>query len=188
MIGYAPFLGQGRLRKGSPDRTIGLGQAATPPAGAAKAYTDQNFSEVLAAPRAIAMFYSPNCPRSRAFMPIFQGQAGQSPDVLFATVNVDENIQNAGKYKVSLLPTLVFFVNGQEIGRIDGAQEQSDLTAEMAKAFAGGATPAQAAAQASATRAGTESVATAPSNTPIYVAGALGVGLLGAIGYIIFAK
>lgn len=135
------------------------------------------------------MFYSPNCPYSRAFMPIFQNQAGQSPDVLFATVNVDENIQNAGKYKVRMLPTLVFFVGGKEVGRIDGAKEQSDLLAQMANAFAGGATASQAAVQASAKREGTESVTTeGPSNTPIYVAGGLGVALLGAIGYIIFAK
>lgn len=165
---------------------INLGQAVE-----AKAFTDATFAQVLAAPKSVAMFYSPNCPYSRKFLPIYQALAGPSAGVLFAMVNVDENVQNAGTYKVHMLPTVVFFVGGKEVGRIDGVQEQSDFTAEMAKAFSGGAAqaPAAAAAQASAEREGT-TVATpsGPSTSAVVLASAVGLGILGAVGYAIFGK
>jgi thiol-disulfide isomerase/thioredoxin len=165
-----------------------LAQAAAP--GAAKAIGDADFGQVLAAPKAVAMFYSPNCPYSRAFMPIYQGLAAQNPDVLFATVNVDQYIQNAGKYKTRMLPTVVFFVNGQEVGRIDGVQEQSDFVVEMSRAFAGQA-PAAAATAAAPPRGGTlveSSTIPTPSAVPIILGSVAALGLLGAIGYAIFGK
>jgi thioredoxin-like negative regulator of GroEL len=174
-------------------RRIWIGQAADQAPVAAKVLTDQTFNEAMAAPKAVAMFYSPNCPYSRKFMPIFQSLAGQSKDVLFATVNVDENVANAGTYKVHMLPTVVFLVSGKEAGRVDGVQEQSDFTAEMAKAFSGGSAPAAAEAktiQATADREGTPVVTApqGPSPAAYILGGTVIAGILGAVGYAIWGK
>lgn len=165
-----------------------LGQA--PATGGAKEISDAEFAQVLSAPKAVAMFYSPGCPYSQKFLPKYQALAAQYPDVLFVAVNVDQHIQNAGKYKVRMLPTVVFFVNGQEVGRIDGVQEQSDFTVEMSRAFAGQA-PAPAAEAAAPPRGGTlveSATVPAPSPVPVILGTVAGLGLLGALGYMIFGK
>lgn len=169
-----------------------LGQAAQP-TSAVKHLSDAEFSQVLAAPKAVAMFYSPNCPYSRKFMPIYETVAAQMPDVLFAAIDVDQNTQNAAKYAGTqfMLPTVVFFQNGQPVGKVSGVQEQGDFLAEMNKAFGGGTQAAPPAAPQS--RQGTEAVkveqaaAAAPASVGTYVVGGIaGLGLLGALGYLIF--
>jgi thioredoxin-like negative regulator of GroEL len=169
-------------------RAIWLGQAAGQGIGV-KAMGDQELVAAIAsAPKAVAIFYSPNCPYSRKFLPIYEALAPQYPDVLFASVNVDQHVQQAGLNKVQMLPTVVFFVNGKPVGRIDGVQEQSDFIAEMGKAFSG--TPAAAAATPSP-RSGTL-VAIEPSAAakvvPYVLGGAVVLGVLGAAGYLIFGK
>lgn len=163
-----------------------LGQAA----GGAKGISDAEFGQVLAAPKAVAMFYSPNCPYSQKFLPKYQALAAQYPDVLFVQVNVDQSVQNAGKYNTRMLPTVVFFVNGQEVGRIDGVQEQSDFVVEMSRAFAGQA-PAPKAEAAAPPRGGTlveSATIPTPSAVPIVLGSVAALGILGAIGYMIFGK
>lgn len=169
-----------------------LGQAAQAPAGV-KPITDAAFGEVLAAPKAVALFFSPGCPYSQKFMPIYQGIAPQFPDVLFASVNVDQDVKNAGTYKVRMLPTAVFFVGGKEVNRIDGVQDQGDFTGEMGRAFSGqapgAATPAPAPAATAPPRSGTlvEATAAPPPSSPLplILGGVATLGVLGVIGYLV---
>lgn len=164
-----------------------LSQASNPPpstpaaSAAAQVITDATFNQVMAAPKAAVMFFSPNCPYSQHFLPIFQSLVSQYPDTLFATVNVLENMQNAGKYGVQMLPTIVFFISGNEVGRIDGAQEQADFVSEMGRAFTGAP-----ASTTSSPRAGTLIDTEAKPVMPYVVGGAAAAGLLGSIAYFIF--
>ena len=170
-------------------KTIWLGQASNAPAQASKVVelTDAQWSQVTAAPKAVVKFYSPNCPYSRAFAPIYESLAAQYPDVLFAAINVDNSVQQAGANKVQMLPTVVFFMQGVAKGRIDGVQDASDFQQGMNAAFGSapaGAAPAPAAA---APRAGTL-VDPAPASHPLlYVAGgATAVAVLGTAAYFLF--
>lgn len=170
-------------------RQIWMGQAAAATSKVVE-LTDAQWSQVTAAPKAVVKFYSPNCPYSRAFAPIYEALAAQYPDVLFAAVNVDTSVQQAGTNKVQMLPTVVYFVSGTAVNRIDGVQDQGDFVAEMNKAFSTGAAPAAtpaAAAAAEAPRAGTL-VDVAPTTSPLlYVAGgAAAVAALGAGAYFLF--
>lgn len=163
-----------------------LGQApAAPPVGVQE-ISDAGFSQVSAAPKAVVKFYSPNCPYSRKFAPIYEMVAQQYPDVLFVAVNVDQSVQQAGANKVQMLPTVVFFVNGQAVGRIDGVQEQGDFVGEMTRAFSGSAAPPQAAASP---RSGTLVDVEAPKSSvlPYVLGGAAAVGVLGA-AYLLLKK
>lgn len=177
-------------RQQQPSMGRRLGQAQAPVS--VKELGDAAFGEVLAAPKAVALFHSLGCPYSRAFMPIYQGIAAQYPDVLFTAVNVDQAPQNAGTYKVRMLPTAVFFVNGKEVNRIDGVQDQGDFVGEMGRAFAGQSPgPAAPAPEATAPpRSGTlvEAVVPPPSPSPLplILGGVATAGVLGVIGYLIF--
>lgn len=152
--------------------------------------TDAQWSQVTAAPKAVVKFYSPNCPYSRAFAPIYEGLAAQFPDVLFAAINVDNSVQQAGANKVNMLPTVVFFVNGAAKGRIDGVQDASDFQQGMTAAFSGAAAPAPAttsAAAAAAPRAGTLVDPASTVSPLVYVGGgAAAVALLGTAAYFLF--
>lgn len=178
--------GMGSLRAIPMRRTAWIGQAA-PAASAVKPLTDAQFSQALLAPKAVVMFYSPNCPYSRKFLPIYEALAPQYPDVLFASVNVLEQVQNAGKYGVSMLPTVVFLVSGTEVNKIPGVQDQSDFLSEMNRAFSG---QAPAAAASAPPRSGTLVETPAPkAPTWAYVAGgAAAIAVLGIASYVAFGK
>ena len=171
-------------------RSAWLGQAAAAPSTKVAELTDAQWSQVTAAPKAVVKFYSPNCPYSRAFAPIYEGLAAQYPDVLFAAINVDQSVQQAGVNKIQMLPTVIFFVNGVAKGRIDGVQEASDFQQGMATAFSA-STPAGAPAPAAAPAVGTPRagtlVETAPTSPLAYVAGgAAAVAALGTAAYFLF--
>jgi len=154
-------------------------------ASAVQEIGDAEFSRVLSAPKAVVKFYSPGCPYSRAFAPIYEKLSSQYPDVLFAAVNIDQNFQQAGTNSVQMLPTVVFFANGKPVGRIDGVREQTDFVGEMGKAFGGA--PAGQAPTTTVPRAGTlVDVPTTGSVGPYLIGGGIAAGLLAA-GYFIFA-
>lgn len=174
-------------------RMVWLGQApAATPTTKVVELTDAQWSQVTAAPKAVVKFYSPNCPYSKAFAPVYDALSLQYPDVLFAAINVDQSVQQAGANKVQMLPTVVFFVNGVAKGRIDGVQDAADFQQGMNSAFSGGTatptgTPAPAAGPAvGAPRAGTL-VETTPISPLVYVGGgAAAVAVLGTAAYFLF--
>lgn len=172
-------------------RRAWLGQTATPATKVVE-LSDAQWSQVTAAPKAVVKFYSPNCPYSRAFAPIYDALSLQYPDVLFAAINVDQSTQQAGTNKIQMLPTVIFFVNGQPVGRIDGVQDQSDFITEMSKAFSGGgaapaATPAATVPAVTSPRAGTLVDVPTPTSPIVYVAGgAAAVAALGTAAYFLF--
>jgi thioredoxin 1 len=109
--------------------------------------TDANFSQVLAAPRAIVDFWSPSCPHCVTFKPIYESVAAQMGDqILMAAADVDQAPQSAGQYHVQSLPTVVFLENGKEVHRIEGGMSQQDFLAEISRAFSGAPQGAYAAA------------------------------------------
>lgn len=169
--------------------------AYRPSLGAAPSdITDATFNQILAAPKAVVKFYSPGCPYSRKFAPIYEAVAPQYPDVFFASVNVDQDVQQAGVNKVQMLPTVVFFVNGKAVGRIDGVQDQGDFLQEMGKAFSGAPaapqpSPAPAAPQEASVspRSGTLVDMPQPASpVPYVLGGAAAVVALGTAAYFLF--
>jgi thiol-disulfide isomerase/thioredoxin len=171
------------------NRRLWLGQV--PVAGAPQEIGDAGFSQALSAPKAVVMFFSPNCPYSRAFLPIYQAIAPQTPGVFFATVNVDQSVQNAGTYKVQMLPTVVFLASGKEVGRIDGVQEQGDFLATMGQSFSGAAPAAAAPGTPPPVTAGCPLVTVPPSGPSpvVWGLGAAGVtAALGTAAYFLFLR
>lgn len=155
-------------------------------AGSVQEIPDAAFGQVLAAPKAVVKFYSPNCPYSRKFGPIYEAVGPGYPDVLFAAVNVDQNIQNAAQYRFSMLPTVIFFANGKEVARAEGIQDQGDFLSEMSRAFSG--TPAQA--PTVQPQGCPMPVVAAPPSNPLLTVGYVlgGVAAVGTLAYFLLKK
>jgi thioredoxin len=117
---------------------FGLGQ------GGAVAVTDSTFSQVQTAPKAVVDFWVPTCPPCVAYKPIFEDVAASTPGILMATANANDAPMMAGQYSIAATPTTIFFVNGQEVHRVEGGMSKAGLQAEMAKAFGGAMTSAPA--------------------------------------------
>lgn len=142
----------------------------------AKELNDSDFSQVMSAPKAIVDFGSPGCPHCVAFKPIFEAVAAQYPDILFASINTDNNEQNAGAFGISGLPTVIFFANGKEVDRmVGGAGSAGEFQAQIGKAFSGGGTPGSAPVGG---------VASSPSTFSSVLGGVALVGVLSGLSYV----
>jgi|FLYN01.1.fsa_nt_gi thioredoxin 1 len=182
MIAYAPPL----LKP-----VVLLGQETPPAAPRVQEIGDAEFQKVvLAAPKAVVKFYSPSCPYSQRFAPIYETLAAQHPDVVFAAVDVTRHIQQAAMNNVQMLPTVVFFANGKAVGRIDGVQDPADFEAQMAKAFGTApATPSEppAVPKRGGTLVDVEETEAPSSIAPYVLGGVAAAGLLTA-AYFLFIK
>ncbi len=65
------------------------------------------------------------CSPCKVLMPILDEIAEQyKGKFLLAKVDADENMRIAGKYKVKGFPTVIAFVNGEEVDRFHSAQRK----------------------------------------------------------------
>ncbi len=123
--GWRPWLGQVALSGGRRRRR--LGDAAT-------ALTDDTFGQALSAQTAVVDFWSPTCVPCMRSKPIFDDVASNPPGNLFmGTVNADESPATLQKYGVESLPTQIYFVNGTEVNRNEGAFTKDQLLAAIAQ-------------------------------------------------------
>lgn len=77
-------------------------------------------------------FWAPWCGPCRMIAPVLDkiadATAGQA---LVAKVNVDEAPGVASRFRVSSIPTLLFFKNGEVQGQVVGLQSEADLMARL---------------------------------------------------------
>nr|AIY26018.1 thioredoxin-1 [Taenia solium] len=70
-------------------------------------------------------FFATWCGPCKALAPKLDEMAKENANVVFVKVDVDECQDVAEKYRVTAMPTLFVFKNGNEIGRVVGANEAS---------------------------------------------------------------
>jgi thiol-disulfide isomerase/thioredoxin len=122
--GWRPFLGQVSLA-GTRRPRRRLGDAATE-------LNDDNFQQALKAQTAVVDFWSPSCMPCVRSKPIFDDIATNPPGNLFmGTVNADEATATVKKFNVESLPTQIYFVNGVEVNRNEGAFTRDQLLAAI---------------------------------------------------------
>lgn len=99
----------------------------------AQKFDSENFSEeVLKAKEFVLVdFYADWCGPCKMMAPVLDEVASDSNDWKIGKVNVDESSDLAGKYGVQSIPTLVFFKNGEEVGRAMGFQSKEALKSKM---------------------------------------------------------
>ncbi|MDD4651214.1 MAG: thioredoxin [Methanothrix sp.] len=74
------------------------------------------------------------CGPCRSIGPIIEQLAKEMKGkVVFGKLNVDENMATANKYRISAIPTLMVFKNGQLIDKLVGAYPKPALAAKIQK-------------------------------------------------------
>ncbi len=76
---------------------------------------------------AAAEFYSDSCIPCKRMSPVLAELEEENPDIRFVKININFDSELAGEYEVSSVPSLVFFKNGSEVGRINGAVKKSEI-------------------------------------------------------------
>ena len=106
---------------------------------------DQGFEKtVLQADETVLVdFWAPWCGPCRAIGPVVEELAGEYAGRLRAVkVNVDDNPDISSRYGIMSIPALVFFKNGQEVGRVIGAVPKSHLSGAIEQALSATGSPA----------------------------------------------
>ena len=90
--------------------------------------TERDFKEkVLSSKKAIVDFWAPWCGPCRAFGPILEKFAENSPNIVVAKVNVDESPELAKMYKIQSIPSVVLFKDGVGTELVVGVQSLEAL-------------------------------------------------------------
>lgn len=72
-------------------------------------------------------FWAPWCGPCKMLAPLFEELNNENADVTFVKLNVDQSPRYAAKYRVSSIPTLLAFKNGQVVDQLVGFRPKADL-------------------------------------------------------------
>ena len=93
--------------------------------------TSENFKEqVLISEKTVLIdFYADWCGPCKMMVPVVEKIASENQDLKVVKVNVDNETELAVNYGIMSIPTFVVIKNGEEVNRIVGAVDKSDLEA-----------------------------------------------------------
>ena len=97
-------------------------------------FTKDNFEQlVLQADKPVLVdFWATWCMPCRMLAPTIEEIAEEADGRAYVgKVNVDEEPQLALQYGVRSIPTLIFFRDGKEVGRMVGVQDKEDIETQL---------------------------------------------------------
>jgi thioredoxin 1 len=79
-------------------------------------------------------FWAPWCGPCRVLAPVVEELAGEyDGKVKICKINTDENIKTAQDYRISSIPSLIMFKNGQPVEQMVGVHQKSSLSEMLEK-------------------------------------------------------
>lgn len=100
-----------------------------------KAVNGESFEqEVLSNERLVLVdFWAPWCGPCKMLAPLFEELNNEIDDVEFVKLNVDESPQQAARYRVASIPTLLAFKSGNVVGQLVGFRPKEEIRAFIEK-------------------------------------------------------
>ena len=89
----------------------------------------QNFQEeVLSSEKPVLLdFWAPWCGPCRRVVPLVEQIAQERPDIKVGKVNVDEEYELAGTFRISSIPTLLVIRDGKVVNQAMGARPKQAI-------------------------------------------------------------
>lgn len=95
--------------------------------------SNENFeSEVLKSDKPVLVdFWATWCGPCAMLAPIIKEIADENPDIKVCKADVDENMELAQQYKISVVPTILAFKDGNLVNQISGAESKEQILAML---------------------------------------------------------
>jgi thioredoxin len=89
---------------------------------------DKTFDEAIKADKPVIVDFSATwCGPCKMFAPIFHETAEETPEIVFANIDVDASPATAQKFKVQVVPTIISFKEGKEFKRAEGVLQKENI-------------------------------------------------------------
>jgi len=105
-----------------------------------KIFTDDNFeSDVLKSEKPVLVdFWAEWCGPCKMLSPVIEQIArANAGRIVVGKLNVDDNPEIPQKYAIQGIPTLIFFKDGNAVGRLVGYQSQGNIQQAVDEVIAG---------------------------------------------------
>lgn len=97
--------------------------------------TSDSFDAFIAKGQTIIDFHAEWCGPCKMMDPQFRKAAEKMKNVAFGKVNVDDQYEIAGRFRVMSIPTTLFFKNGEMVDRHTGALTAESIERKATEAF-----------------------------------------------------